>query len=312
MLNEEKENQRNMMIALVLIVAVFMVPRFFAKPRVEAVDVPLTVAEEVVPVTETVKVEPAVQPTKGETLPIENSFLAGSFLSNGTRVDALDLTQYRETVAKDSPAVALLTKDFYTDVNWVGDSLPDTRNAPQVEGKTLSPETPITLIWENASARIERTISLDNAYLMTFSDKVINKSGAPMKASLVGQVVRNAEAVPDGRSTVHEGFLGLFDNKEKESRYMEITADKSFVVENKGGWIGQTDKYWQAIFVPDQNAVSQMRFEREGDIYKSSFKTDTEIGAGKSVTRTTKLFAGVKELELINTYEKEGIPRFDL
>ena len=123
-----------------------------------------------------------------------------------------------------------------------------------------------------------------------------------LKVSLVGQVMRRAETVPDNRSTVHEGFLGLFDNKEKENRYTEITADKSFSIENKGGWIGQTDKYWQAIFVPDQKVVSDMRFEREEDFYRSSFKTDANIVAGASITRTTKLFAGAKELKLINSY----------
>ncbi|MBR6411686.1 MAG: membrane protein insertase YidC [Alphaproteobacteria bacterium] len=317
MLKEEKENQRNMVIMLVLILAIFMVPRFFMEKKTETVNVPLTTTEEVVAVSEPVqaeaeKTEAIIQPAVGVQLPIENSFVSGALTSDGTRISALNLTQYRETTEADSPAVSLLTKDFYTSLNWEGASLPDTTRAPQVSGTVLSPETPIVLTWENEAAKIERTISLDNAYLMTFTDKVINKSTAPLKASLVGRVVRNTETVPDSRSTVHEGFLGLFDSKEKESRYMEITAEKSFVIENKGGWIGQTDKYWQAIFVPDQSAVSQMRFERDGEFYQSSFKTDADIAAGASLTRTTKLFAGAKELKLINSYEEEGIPRFDL
>ena len=119
MLDEEKENQKNMMIALVLIVAVFMVPRFFTAPKNEGVDVPLTVAEEVVPVAEPVQAEPVIQPVKGEILAIENSFVAGSFASNGTKIDALNLTQYRETVEKDSPAVTLLTQNFYTGLFFV-------------------------------------------------------------------------------------------------------------------------------------------------------------------------------------------------
>ena len=312
MLEEEKENQRNMMIALVLIVAVFMLPRYFMEPKSETIDVPLNVAEEVSPEPVAQAAEPAVQPAEGVSLAIENSFLSGRLTTDGTKIAALELLQYRETTEPESPAVSLLSKDFYTNLNWVGEALPDTTRAPQVKGDVLSPETPIVLIWENETARIERTIALDNAYLMTFTDKVINKSGASLKANLVGQIVRNAEVIPDNRSTVHEGFLGLFDEKEKESRYSEITADKSLITENKGGWIGQTDKYWQAIFVPDQNSMSQMRFERDGDFYRSSFTADTEIAAGTSLTRTTKLFAGAKELKLINSYEEEGIPRFDL
>jgi len=312
MLEEEKENQKKMMIALVLIVGVFMLPRFFMAPKTETVDVPLTATEAVEPVPQVVSETPVAQPAEGILLPIENDFVAGSLRSDATKIAALDLTQYRQTTEADSPAVSLLTKDFYTSLNWEGSGLPDTARAPQVNGTVLSPETSIVLTWENRAAKIERTISLDNAYLLTFTDKVINKSGAPLKAALVGKIVRNAESVPDNRSAVHEGFLGLFDNKEKESRYAEITAEKSFMTDNKGGWIGQTDKYWQAIFVPDQNAVSQMRFERVGEVYQSSFKTDADIAAGSVLTRTTKLFAGAKELKLINDYEAAGIPRFDL
>ena len=314
MLEEEKENQRNMVIALVLIIAVFMIPRFFMEKKSETVSVPLTVAESTQSeeISEPVKIESAIQPAEGVKVSIENNFISGDLISNGTQITALDLTQYRETTKPDSPAVALLTKDFYTNLNWKGDNLPDTVMAPQVTGTILSPETPVTLVWENENARIERTISVDNAYLLTFTDKVINKSGKTLKASLIGEIIRNAETIPDNRSAVHEGFLGLFDNKEKESRYMEITPDKSYVTENKGGWIGQTDKYWQAIFIPDQNVVSQMRFDRSGDLYQASFKTDALINAGANITKVTKLFAGVKELKLINAYEEAGIPRFDL
>ena len=312
MLEEEKENQKKMMVALALIVGVFMLPRFFMAPKTETVDVPLTATEAVEPAPQVVSEPPVAQPAEGILLPIENDFVAGSLRSDATKIAALDLTQYRQTTEADSPAVSLLTKDFYTSLNWEGSGLPDTARAPQVNGTVLSPETPIVLVWENRAAKIERTISLDNAYLLTFTDKVINKSGAPLKAALVGKIVRNAESVPDNRSAVHEGFLGLFDNKEKESRYAEITAEKSFLTDNKGGWIGQTDKYWQAIFVPDQEAISQMRFERVGEVYQSSFKTDADIAAGSVLTRTTKLFAGAKELKLINDYEAAGIPRFDL
>jgi len=314
MLKEEKENQRNMMIALVLIVAVFMLPRYFMEKKTETVAVPMEAAE-----TEqqqapepVVEEKPVVAEQKAVILPVENTFVSGTLAADGTTIQKWDLTQYRQTTEENSPAVSLLTPEFYTSLNWTGEALPSTAQAPRVAGTTLTPETPIILTWENEQAKIERTISLDNAYLLTFTDKVTNKSAAEIKAALTGQISRNAEAIPNDRSSVHVGFLGLFDNKEKESRYIEITADKSFLTDNQGGWIGQTDKYWQAIFVPDQKEVSQMKFERVGDLYQSSFTTSANIPTGQSITRTTKLFAGAKELKLINSYEEQGIPRFDL
>ncbi|MDY6408200.1 MAG: membrane protein insertase YidC [Pseudomonadota bacterium] len=312
MLEEEKENQRNMIIALVLIVAVFMVPRYFMSAKNETVTVPLTVAEEVSPNISAQNEEASKQPETEMTLPIENSLVSGNLMVNGTKIDGLNLTKYHETTQPDSPAVSLLTHDFYTTLNWKGDGIPDTTQAPQVQGTILTPETPITLVWENENARIERIISLDNAYLMTFKDTLTNKTNRSLKTVLVGDIIRDAQTVPDNRSSVHEGFLGLFDNKEKENRYTEVTAEKSFTTDNKGGWIGQTDKYWQAIFIPDQQDISKMRFAKEGDFYHSSFTTASDIATGTNMTKTTKLFAGAKELKLINSYEEEGIPRFEL
>ena len=315
MLEEEKKDQRNMMLALFLIIIVLMVfNRFTMKRPAEEVQVPLTAEQ-----TETVAatVEPVSQEVEkvvleSKNIAIKNEFVEGQFAVNGSRVNALNLIQYRQTTEPDSPAVDLLSQNFYTALNWVGSALPDTNEPAKVTGDTLTPETPITLIWEKNGVVIERQISLDSAYLMTFTDTIKNGSDKAVSGGLEGQIIRAVDSVPNNRSTVHEGFLGLFDNKEKESRYPEIKDDKSFSVENQGGWIGQTDKYWQAIFVPDQTTMSTMKFEKVGENYVSSFKSPMTVAAGQSMTRVTKLFAGAKELKLINDYANQGIPRFDL
>ena len=147
---------------------------------------------------------------------------------------------------------------------------------------------------------------------MTYTDKITNKTSTPIQTKLSGKIIRNKDSITSDRSSVHEGFLGLFDNKEKESRYDEIQEDKPFTRDDQGGWIGITDKYWQAIFIPDQSTTSKMTFQRNGEDYISSFSTSKTLNAGQTITQTTRLFAGAKELELINDYEKQGIPRFDL
>ena len=95
MLKEEKENQRNMVIMLVLILAIFMVPRFFMEKKTETVNVPLTTTEEVVAAPEPVqaeaeKPEAIIQPAAGVQLPIENSFVSGALTSDGTRISELN------------------------------------------------------------------------------------------------------------------------------------------------------------------------------------------------------------------------------
>lgn len=315
MLEEEKKEQRNMMAALILICGVLFAFNKMMAPEPQRVAVPV---EPAVVATEATPIEPAVQPVSAEPVqaaeseqivPMANDFIRGSFLVRETSVDSLGLMRYRQTTEPDSPAVSLLSpEEFYTTLTWEGLETV----SPQVMGETLTPETPIVLIWDNGSLRLERTVSLDNAYLMTFSDKITNKTGVPVSTALTGRIVRKADSIPSGRSTVHEGFLGLFNNREEEVRYAEIKEDKTKSVENKGGWFGITDKYWQTIFVPEQDAVSVMTFAKADDAYVSSFKMPAVIGAGETVNRTTRLFAGAKELNLINDYEAQGIPRFDL
>ena len=316
MLEEEKKDQRNMMLALVLIIVVLTVFNRLTMKPAPAPDVPLenTQTEEVAAVEpETVLPEvPATVVAEEKNIAVKNDFVDGNLAAGGSRVNALNLIQYRQTTEPDSPAVELLNQNFYTNLNWVGSSLPDTKSTARVVGETLTPETPITLTWEKNGVSVERKITLDSAYLMTFTDTVKNGSDKAVSGQLEGQIIRAVDSVPNNRSTVHEGFLGLFDNKEKESRYLEIKDDKSFSFENQGGWIGQTDKYWQAIFVPDQTTVSTMKFEKVGENYVSSFKSPVTVAAGQSMTRVTKLFAGAKELKLINDYAEQGIPRFDL
>ena len=313
MLNEEKKQQRDMMIAMVLVIGVLMLfNRLTAKPE-ETIAVPLQ--EMVVENTQVPEVIAPVEEAlsdKDVVVPVENALVGGSFVANKTDFNDLLLKQYKETTEPDSPAISLLNKDFQTTSVWAGANLPDMTRAPVVSGETLTSETPVVLTWANDTAVIERTVSLDNGYLLTFTDKVMNKTGSDLKISLSGKVIRAEDSIEVNRSSVHVGFLGLFDNQAEEENYASIKENEPQTVNNKGGWIGITDKYWQAIFIPEQNMDSEMTFAKVGTDYVSSFTTPVNLKANETITHTTKLFAGPKELSLIEEYEEQGIPRFDL
>lgn len=168
------------------------------------------------------------------------------------------------------------------------------------------------MTWANKTAVIERTVALDNAYLLTFTDKITNKTNADLNLALTGKIIRAEDSIAFNHSSVHVGFLGLFDNHAEEEVYTAVEENEPQTVQNKGGWIGITDKYWQAVFVPEQGATSDMTFAKVGTNYVSSFKTPAMVKANETITHTTKLFAGPKELSLIEEYEKQGIPRFEL
>ena len=314
MLDEEKKEQRNMMIAMILVVAVLMLFNRLTAKSVTPDALPVSEPEIQASISEApiVQVVADTKILEPVTVAIDSPSLSGNFQADGSTINQLNLKQYRQTTDSDSPAVTLLEKNYTAALNWSGDVFPDTTRPPKVDGSKLTPDTPITLTWNNGTVTIRRTIRLDNRYLMTFTDEIINQTNTPVQGKLIGQITRAESDIPTDRSTVHEGFLGLFDNKEKEERYTAISDDKPFMTDNQGGWIGMTDKYWQTIFVPDQQDVSHMKFEKARDNYISSFTMPTTVPAGQTITRTTKLFAGAKELDLINMYEKQGIPRFDL
>jgi YidC/Oxa1 family membrane protein insertase len=85
-----------------------------------------------------------------------------------------------------------------------------------------------------------------------------------------------------------------------------------------GGWLGITDKYWAATLIPDQSAPIQSRFSsgQTGPLktYQTDYLSDAvQIAPGAKTEVTGRLFAGAKEVQVVDSYEtKHGISRFEL
>ena len=319
---ETKQEQKNLFIAMVLVVAVLFGFDFvFSSKQENTVAVPIETPTEVVSqvpnTTSVVADSVSQQPVKDiQNIAVENNFLSGNMTSTGV-FDVLSLTTYKQTDAQDSPNVELLTpKSYWVDFAWTATNatMPQLTEGWQVIGDKLTPETPMTFVYENTDIKIERTVSLDNAYMFTISDTLINRKNVPISVALNGQVNRHMTADKLSPSVVHEGFLSLIDGKLVEKDYSDV-EDDNFSDKTTGGWIGITDKYWQSVMIFDQALKDvDVSFKRHENLYKASFQTPNEtIAQGGALTRTTRLFAGAKKLDLINAYEKElNIPKFDL
>lgn len=319
---ETKQEQKNLFIAMVLVVVVlFGFDFLFSTKQENTVAVPIEAPTEVV--SQATNTAPVVadstvpQPVRDvQNIAVENNFLSGNMTSSGV-FDALSLTTYKQTDAQDSPNVDLLTpKSYWVDFAWMATNavMPNQTDGWQVIGDKLTPETPMTFVYENTDVKIERTVSLDNAYMFTVSDTLTNRKNAPISVALKGQVHRHMTADKLTPSVVHEGFLSLIDGKLVEKDYSDV-EDDNFSDKTTGGWMGITDKYWQSVMIFDQALKDvDVSFNRQDNLYTAGFKTGYEtIGSGSTLTRTTRLFAGAKKLDLINAYEKElNIPKFDL
>jgi len=269
---------------------------------------------------------------KSERLYVETPKLKGSISLTGARIDDLVMTKYRKTVDLSSSPVALFspsgTRDaFYAEHGWVGDGtaknkLPSANSQWSIEsGSKLTPDTPVTLKWDNGGGLIfRRKLSVDTSYMFTILQEVENKTTGPVTLFPYGLLSRHGR--PDVQSfyILHEGLVGILgEDGLHEIDYEDAIDDKVTSFKDiKGGWLGITDKYWAAVVVPDQKATYQGRFSGNTLNNVERFQTDylsaaVQIPAGGKGAFQGLLFAGAKEVDVVDTNaEKHQIDRFDL
>jgi YidC/Oxa1 family membrane protein insertase len=256
---------------------------------------------------------------------IDTPAMQGSLLLKGGRLDDLKLTQYRETVNPTSPPIILLTPQglphpYFAEFGWVGQGLavpgPDTEWT--ADQRTLTLSTPVTLSWDNGQGlRFERKIALDGEYMFSITDRVVNGGTAPVQLFSYGLVARTGTPKTEGFYILHEGPLAVMDGTLREPSYSDLKEKKKIEYETTGGWLGITDKYWQVTLVPDQKVAVKARFNHSlangDDRYQADFLGPQMTAApGGRIETTNHVFAGAKELNLINQYEEKlGITRFD-
>ncbi len=308
-----KSEEKNMMVAMILIIAVLMLFQWMRPSQpVQQIAQESAVAEQEKVPEATAPVLPEVSVSKTEKLfAVENQFVKGNIYGDGTGSNHLILTQYKEILDKDSPDVQLLSDQYNFDVEWAvqGKTLPLTLQS----GKILTPDTPLVFGAKSRDLKFTRTVSLDDHYMLTFRDEIQNTSSQNMTASLTGKVARLKDTIQKTRSVVHTGFVALVNSKLQENDYTK--ADKEPVIyQTKNTWTGLTDKYWQTILIPDANESVELKNAFENNHYVASFsQNNISVLAGQTLVRTTRVFAGAKDLNLINDYMGlYEIPKFDL
>jgi YidC/Oxa1 family membrane protein insertase len=261
--------------------------------------------------------------------------LSGSIALEGGRFDDLHLKAYKQALDKPEPVEWLRPAgvDFaqYAYFAWTGTNLPAMPKDDTVwtlaSGSTLTPQTPVTLTYDNgAGLKFTRIISVDDKYLFTIADTVANGGEAAVQVQPYASVARLNFPLDVGRNQiVHEGGVGALGTDGKyesvkpgDLKYPKWKKDRKTVhQDSKGGWVGLTDKYWLAALIPDQKETIQATFQARpsGDdtIYEANFAGQLRtLAPGQQVTETSHFFAGAKTVPLLRTYEKSlGVPRFD-
>jgi len=250
--------------------------------------------------------------------------LAGSISLKGARIDDLVLLDHRETIAKNSPPVRLLspggTQDaYFAQFGWSGQgiALPDANTAWTADGNRLTPDKPVTLSWNNGRGQLFRImVSVDKDYMFSVQQSVENAGPGAISVRPYGLVSRVGESKDPSIWNMHTGPIGTFDGKTnysvsfKDLRNAGATGER---FTSTGGWIGFGDKYWQTALVPPQDAAIDAGFRAgAGDVYQADAAVPAQlIQPGATAAVTQRLFAGAKEMAVLDAYKKAGVPQFD-
>jgi YidC/Oxa1 family membrane protein insertase len=106
--------------------------------------------------------------------------------------------------------------------------------------------------------------------------------------------------------------------KKMEDLKPDAQGQKRETFDVTNGWLGFTDKYWAAAVIPPQDkGTFKARFLSTGT-EDPSYQADylmppLTVAAGASGSSAGRLFAGAKEVAIVNHYTNDDhVPRFDL
>jgi YidC/Oxa1 family membrane protein insertase len=262
---------------------------------------------------------------------IDTDSLHGSIDLKGARIDDLALTKFHETVNPSSPPIVLLSPSgspdpFYAEFGWTAAAgthvkLPASDTVWKQQGSgALGVDHPVTLTYDNGDGlQFRRTISVDDKYLFTIKDEVVNKSASSVSLYPYGLISRHGTPKTLGYYLLHEGLIGYLGNDGlQEITYKKIEEKKVMNFNVTDAWFGITDKYWAATLLPDPKAHLKAHFSTGKLGGKETYQTDYLLDArtvapGATVSAEGRLFAGAKEVHVINAYESQlHLNRFDL
>lgn len=251
----------------------------------------------------------------------ENQFIKGSIRTQGARIDDLTLQHYHESVDPKSAQITLLSPEgtqhgYYAEFGYVP-ALGNTAVLPSATSEwkitsanqTLTMGKPLELTWSNgAGLTIKRSIVLDDKYLFTVKDELTNTSTAPIAAHGYALVRRHGEPKTENQFVLHEGFLGVFAKEGlQEYTYAKLNEKGTQRFSARTGWLGITDKYWAAALMPDQKQGFSASFASTANgqkTYQADYLYDAvAIGPNSTVTVSHNLFAGAKEVKAVEAYK---------
>ena len=249
---------------------------------------------------------------------ISNDNIKGSINLKGGILDNISLNNYKETIEKDSKNVSILTpkgskSEYYVSIEYKDITNNDTIstntiwNPQDEENKNEAKIKTVT----KCNLEIERTVKVDDKYLITITDKISNKSDHPVAITKSNNIVRSKPQVYN-YAVVHEGLVINTDNKVKEIKYDKFKNNETL---KNCEWFGLTDAYWLCAIINSTNNTNVEYKKISEDTYNIQSSSDyiISIGKGNTTEVSYKIFVGPKDINLLTEYkDKLKINNFEM
>jgi len=260
---------------------------------------------------------------QSERIKFENNNIVGSISLKGASIDDLIFKNYKVDL-NDEKRVTLLgprniDEGYLVESGFVTTDknidIPNANTVWSIIGNNkLTDQNPIILSWtNNQGIKFEKQISLDDKYLFSIKQKVINNSDKKYDFYSYGQIIRNQ--IPDITDfyILHEGLVATLDDELIEEDYDDI-QEKKFTKVAQKGWLGVGDKYWITSLIPPRNKEFKTTFD-----YKNKFRANfiaTEpltLNENSSIEEELQIIVAAKRVDVIDGYAKTlNIDKFDL
>ena len=260
---------------------------------------------------------------ESERIEFENQSIIGSISLKGAAIDDLTFKNYN-TALESNEKVTLLgprnTENGYLIESGFVTSdknidIPNSDSIWSIMGnKKLTEQSPIRLSWSNNQGiTFEKEISLDEKYLFTIKQSVINSTNKKYDFYSYGQIIRNKIPEISNFYILHEGLIATLDDELIEEDYDDI-QEKKFSRTSQKGWLGIGDKYWITSLIPPRKKEFKTTFD-----YKKKFRANfiatepLELNSNSRVEEKLQIIVAAKRVDIIDGYaESLGIDKFDL
>ena len=261
--------------------------------------------------------------SQSKRIQFENESVIGSISLKGAAIDDLTFKNYNTSLENNEKVTLLGPRDiengYFIESGFVTSDknieIPNSESIWSVLGNNkLTEQSPVKLSWANRQGiTFEKEISIDDKYLFTIKQRVINSTDNKYDFYSYGQIIRNKIPEISNFYILHEGLIATLDDELIEEDYDDI-QEKKFSRVSQKGWLGIGDKYWITSLIPPKQKEFKTTFD-----YKKKFRANfiatepLELKGQSKIEEKLQIIVAAKRVDIIDGYAKSlNIDKFDL